>query len=591
METGETTVQASATEEKRPVGRIVAGVLLILPALIFGLTELLFPTIRTLWLSVQRLHFPAERGEFVGLQNYAYLLENVGLGQLLGFTALSLVVRLAVVAFVPLLLAWAVSRFGRRVRLGLRILLLLPVALFVPVAIGTAWSLALHPIEGIFSLDAYPFLETDTAGVVLLAIDAVHTFGLACGLGLIFYLPIWRRPDGVAPPTFREALKPLLVTWGVGILAAIGLTLSAFTLNFTMTAGGPWRSTMIPGLWIHNFAFTSARIGLAASVASIILLLTLPLGLIAGLLILLTRVRLAMVGALPSPEEEDDQPAPQRRQTVSLVLLVLGLLLVLGAWAVGLVPFGWLAPQAAGAVGLDQLWTPLSPGRVLLNTFLPPLITAVVQLLVAYLAALGIGALQPLGKRSEWLLLPFSPWLFVTILPLSIAAALAGLRAGTLDTFMALISPVLFSVPSLFILTLFFKGQAPRWKAASASGETSAAGAFLNHLIFPSLPLAGALFLFSLFAGWQRVFWPLVSTFRPENRTLAFVLYSQQYAFSSSMDTTAATITRYFLPTMALFFLAFVPFQFFLDRLVLTTGGRERQTGSGSPVEPADESA
>ena len=281
----------------------------------------------------------------------------------------------------------------------------------------------------------------------------------------------------------------------------------------------------------------------------------------------------------------------QQRRILPLILLALSLLLVFGAWAVGLVPFGWLAPQAAGAPRFDQLLTPLSAGRVLLNTFLPPLITAVVQLLVAYLAALGIGALQPLGRRSEWLLLLFSPWLFVTILPLSIAGFLAGLNAGRLDTFFALISPVLFSVPALFILTLFFKGQAPSWRAASGDGESSGAGAFFNHLILPSLPLVGVLLLFSLFAGWQKVYWPLVSTFRPENRTLGFVLYGQQYMFPSGIDRTAAMITRFFLPTMFLFFLAFAAFQFFLDRLVLTTGDRERPAESSSPAEPAADRA
>ena len=55
-----------------------------------------------------------------------------------------------------------------------------------------------------------------------------------------------------------------------------------------------------------------------------------------------------------------------------------------------------------------------------------------IQLPIAYLGALGIGALRPLGRYSEWLLLPFSPWLFITALPLSVAFVVFPFGATTL---------------------------------------------------------------------------------------------------------------------------------------------------------------
>ncbi|NED57537.1 sugar ABC transporter permease, partial [Micromonospora aurantiaca] len=71
------------------------------------------------------------------------------------------------------------------------------------------------------------------------------------------------------------------------------------------------------------------------------------------------------------------------------------------------------------------------------------LLGAVVSVGAAFLGALGIGGLRPLGRRSEWLLLPFAPWLFVGIGPLSIAGFE---NVGTLDlinSFGALIPPML----------------------------------------------------------------------------------------------------------------------------------------------------
>jgi ABC-type glycerol-3-phosphate transport system permease component len=203
---------------------------------------------------------------------------------------------------------------------------------------------------------------------------------------------------------------------------------------------------------------------------------------------------------------------------------------------------------------------------VLINTLVPALIAATLQILVAYLAALGIGALRPLGKRSEWLLLLFSPWLFVTVLPLSLVNFIAVQKAEMLDTFAGSLSPILFSIPALFILTLFFAGR-----ASQRGDESQEAPGFFRHFVLPSLPLAAVLWLALLFFNGQDVFWSLLIANRPERWSLNVALLQVLGLYAGgAQGVLAAAITFFVLPLGVLFFICLAFFQIFsLDRLSL----------------------
>lgn len=568
MTSDELVGEVRATPGTRSTGRVVLGLVLLLPALLCCITELLFPTLRTFYLSLQGLE-GIGGGGFVGLENYDFLFNNTGFGQALGFTLLFLVVRLLVVAIAPPLLAWSAARLGRPVRLILRVLLSLPIALFVPVAFGAAWMMALHPVTGLFPFDTPLFVNPATARGVLLFVDALYTFGLACGLGLILFLPIWRRPQDAPPPSFREIRKPLLTTWGIGLLAVAALTLSTFIVNYTMTGGGPRFGTMTIGSLLHHLAFIQLRVGPAAALASLILLITLALGGLAGLLVVSNRLRLSTVGGMTVPQQaEDEEPDRPRSRTVPLILLLLTLLPALGACFLGILPFGWLVPQALD--GFGRLAEQIPVGRMLFNTFIPPFVVGILELLIVYLAALSIGALRPLGKRSDRLLLAFSPWLFITILPLGLANFTTLRNIELLNSFFALIPSILFSVPALFILTLFFKGRAARWEAATAGGEEADVGHFFRHIVLPSLPLLGVLMLFLLFIDWQRTLWPLLASVIPGYHTLGVAMLRLQALLGTGGEALAAGAIL-FLTLVSLFcFVGLVVFQLlYLDRLVL----------------------
>jgi ABC-type sugar transport system permease subunit len=71
----ETTNQIDSTGNRRPIERVVLGVILLLPALFLCVSQLLIPTIRTFWLSFQSVDLFADQGEFVGLENYSFLFD------------------------------------------------------------------------------------------------------------------------------------------------------------------------------------------------------------------------------------------------------------------------------------------------------------------------------------------------------------------------------------------------------------------------------------------------------------------------------------------------------------------------------------
>lgn len=565
-------------------GRIVLGVLFLLPALFFCIFQLLLPTVNTLLMSFQKISLIGSEKVYVGMDNYAGLFDNENFWRAASFTLITLLVRLSVAALVPLLLAWAAGQFGRPLRLGLRILFTLPVVFFVPVAIAVAWLMSLNPATGLFPFGRLWLASPASARSTLLFIDALYLFGLASGLGLMVYLPLWRRSANTAQPTFREVLKPMLVIWALGILGIIVLTLSTFTLNFVLTNGGPAGSTSTLGILLYQSAFLRFQMGPAAAVASLILLVTLVLGTLAGLLVVLTRLRLDLVDTEPALEKAGQPIAPKRSRVLPGVVLVLLFLLTLGICLFSALPFGWLIPQALGRDGLGRLLEQISAGQVFINTFVPPLVTATLQVLIAYLAALSIGALRPFGKRSEWLLLLFSPWLFITVLPLSLINFMADQKAGTLDTLPGSLSPILFSIPALFILTIFFTGRASRLQRETTEGESQDAPNFFKHFILPSLPLAMVLWLVLIYFNGQDVFWSLLVSVSPERYTLNVTLLRLVGMFSGTNGMLAAAITFFVLPVCVFFFICLAPFQiFYLDRLALYTENPSTGAASQNP--------
>ncbi len=536
------------------------GLILLAPALLCGMVRLLVPSVQVVLYSLQDVDIlAADAAKFVGFANYAFLFQNEGLGKAINYMAVQIVLRLGLVALFPLVFAWGAGRLARRGRLALRILLSVPVALFMPLAISLL-AIAFFSSNGSGLLGGNPLLGDPLAvRRILWVLDGIYVLGLALGMGQIFYLPFWRKPVASLPDEQR-GLHPLLIVCLVGLLATVALTLSTFVMNYVITRGGPLDSTMNLALLAYRLSFVRFHPAAGAAVATLILIPTLICGVLAGCLLVAGRLSFSLNPVRLSADATDEEIPVSPAAAMILTVLALGVCF-LGAFL-----YGWGALQVLQSE-VTRLFDQRSLMTALVNTFVSTWGAALGQGFLAYLAAIGIGALRPLGRRSEWLLLPFSPWLFATIVPLCLPFYMS--MRGKLG---AQTNPMMLNVPMLFILTLFFKGQSARWRA-SRVGDGEGIGEFMRHLIAPSLPLLGLLLLFSLFIEGQSVFWPLLIAHNPVQYPINLYLLMTFGSGYGTMPETIAAATATFALPHALFFLAGLAlFQvFYLDRLCLHT--------------------
>ena len=586
--------------------RIIAGLVLLLPASLACLMSLLVPTLNTLNLSLQNASLTQSSSQYIGLMNYTRLFQDPVFSAAQTFTIQWIGVRLLAVAIVPVLLALAVNEFGRAVRIPVRLFFTLPLATFAPVGIALAWIVALNPSIGLFagaargSSPALSLASPQTAKGIVLLIDSLYVFGMACGVGLIVYLAALRG-SGAGAPVWKKVRLPLIASWGIGLLATLAFSLQSFNLSYVLTRGGPANATTMLSLFQFRQAFQSFRLGYGAAVASLILIALTFLGLIAGLIAVLTGLRLETVpgdkrSALFSGEGKSTWGRP-----LAIGLLTLTLLIGIAVCSIGVLPLAWntmnslktasemarspgtFFPSAPSWNAYLGLFKQLPVSQTLVNTLLPPLSALLLtQLPFAYLGALGIGAVRPLGKWSELLLLLFSPWLFVTAVPLSLVAFQNLRNASLLGTFVALVPPISLSVPMLFILTLFFKGQEAQWHAARAQGQ-SAAGAFFTRLIVPSLPLAALLACVTLMVNVQDLWWPLIVAVRQDVRPFTVALVGLAGTFATNWPLIAAGTTLYGLLSLAWSWPVLGVLQaYYLERLAM--GTRLDTTGEASQL-------
>lgn len=236
---------------------------------------------------------------------------------------------------------------------------------------------------------------------------------------------------------------------------------------------------------------------------------------------------------------------------------------------------GSFLPEAPTLAAYDRLAQVAPGGRTFANTVLPVAVSVfLIQLPIAWLGALGIGALRPLGRYSEWLLLPFSPWLFITALPLGVANYERLVAAGLINSFAGLIPPPTLTVPLLFILTLGFRGGAGDWSAARAGGVQG--DSFARLVLLPSLPLTALLGIAALLLGVRELFWPTIVANDAQWRTIPTVLAQLGGRFATDPPLLAAAIWRFGLPLFVVAFFLLAVFQIaYLDRLALVTGPDE----------------
>jgi hypothetical protein len=193
-------------------------------------------------------------------------------------------------------------------------------------------------------------------------------------------------------------------------------------------------------------------------------------------------------------------------------------------------------------------------------------VTMLAQLLLAYPAGIGIGAFRPLGRHSHWLLLPFMPWLFVTVVPLAVVSWQSTVASKSLDSWLGAVSPILVSVPALVVFTLFSSGQGHRWRTELAAGRR---GAFARTVLVPSLPLATLVGTVILLVEAHGMIWQLLVI--QGHRSAATMLFQLVNQFAVGRPSVGLLVEAAPVAVPALVVLVVLQL-LYTDRLTIRTG-------------------
>lgn len=542
--------------------QVVAGLVLLAPAAVALLWSYVLPSVSTLVKSFQRSRGLSGPTEPAGGDNYAQVIERGFLGDL-GYALLLALVPLLLALLVAPLLALAAERAGRVPRLVTRALLALPLAAYAPVAVGVAWTVDR------FEADRDAWTQSPTLTAVRTV--ALLTAGLVVAVGATAFLAALRRGPGGG-----RSGPAALAVGGVLGLTVVAVTVQSWSLQWPFLADRGDRT----GPLVRTVRESLVRLDFGVGAAGSVLLLALlaVLGVLAVLLLLATRTRIAFTGWRGRPAGAPTvTPAGAAvgapagaRNPVALGLLVVGLVAFLGVLAYVLAP--WSRALTADAPPLPS---GVSTGAVQVNTWLPPLVSAVVGVGLAALAGFGIGGLRPLGRASELLLLPFAPWLFVGDGPLAIAHFIRAEKNDQLNTFVGLIPPGWLSVPALVVFALFFRGQRERWEAGGRFGST---------MLLPALPMLAGAGLLSWLVGAQSWLWPQLVVRDAEHApatNLVLLRLAETLGEPAAMRGFVAQVLP--LPMLLLFLVAFLALQLlYLDRLVIAAGRGEAGPADGA---------
>lgn len=273
---------------KRGLSMQIYGYLLLLPALGFLLTFTHYPAVATMWESLFSAARSGHPARFVGLDNYAALLDDDIFMLSLRNNLLYAIVTIPLAVGLALLMALAVNR-------RLRGSALTRAAFFIPsllpmIAIANLWLFFYTPQLGLlnqllalFSLPPVNWLGNPDSALWSLMVVSVWR---EAGFFMIFYLAALQQIDPRLSEAadiegasrhyfFRRVQWPLLMPTTLFIL--INASMNAFRIVdqvIAMTNGGPNNSSSLLLYYIYRTAFSFWDLP-AASAMTVVLLVIL----------------------------------------------------------------------------------------------------------------------------------------------------------------------------------------------------------------------------------------------------------------------------------------------------------------------------
>lgn len=269
--------------------------LILLPSMVLLVAFVIYPAIYSVYLSFTNEALTgagALRPRFVGIRNYARLLNDTKFWNSLLVTFLFVVGSAIIGQFVPgLISAMALGR-SIRFRKVFASIILLPNAAPEVVA-GFMWismlaggdQATLSRIVAFFGLEPSDWLNTFPLAMIIVVNTwrgiATAMILLTAGLSTIpSEIYEAARMDGATPlQMFRRITLPLMMpTILLYMLISAVSTIAVFGLVYALTRGGPGGATELVSIYIYNQSFTAYQLGYGAAVAVVVLLISVVIG-------------------------------------------------------------------------------------------------------------------------------------------------------------------------------------------------------------------------------------------------------------------------------------------------------------------------
>jgi multiple sugar transport system permease protein len=277
---------------------LLPGYLLVMPAVVLIAAMMIYPTLQTVWFSLNRVRLPSFQTTFVGLDNFVRIVESPDTGPLLLRTALW--VAGIVVCRIGLGLVAALvfdSRFPPMV--WLRMLVILPWT--IPSVVGAnLWRWILQADSGVvnqtlraWGLPGFALNWLGSPDTAMISVIIAYTWA---GFPFVMLLIIARlqgipaelyeaaRVDGANRwQLFRHITLPQLRNVLIVVLILeIVAGLNAFDVLMIMTGGGPAKATQIWGIEIYKTGFGAFNLGLASALSVLMFVVVLAAFVIYG---------------------------------------------------------------------------------------------------------------------------------------------------------------------------------------------------------------------------------------------------------------------------------------------------------------------
>ncbi len=258
--------------------------LFISPVLIFFGLFRVYPALQTLVFSFFKVEIVARRYSWVGLKNFALLLQDDSFIRAIKNTFIYALYIVFISGFLGLVLA---SMFNSKMKLGA----FFKAIYFIPyitstVAAAVVWGYLYDPKFGLFNM-LLRLVGLPTRGWTASSRDAlmcIVIFSIWKSLGynmVIFIAGLQNIPDmiyeaatidGAGPVTkfFRITIPMIVPTIFFVIIYNTILSLKVFDQVFVLTAGGPAEASTVVVLQIYNQAFLNYRFGYASAEAFVL---------------------------------------------------------------------------------------------------------------------------------------------------------------------------------------------------------------------------------------------------------------------------------------------------------------------------------